>query len=222
MVGDRAVAVARYESDSATRWAIALRSRASGFRLVDLVEDAAVGEVRRPAPWPSRRTPVVDREAAGSSGSARDRPDRPRLRSARAVVVLGDDLLGLRACRGSRDRPRPPCGCPWRRHWRRRAPPAARRRIETDGTTISNLSAPNSFERQEGLVLPGEQHVADAALGEGHGRAAGAGVEHRHVAEERGDEVARPWPRRRRPSRWHRPRRRDSSSARRPRSWDWA
>ena len=35
---------------------------------------------------------------------------------------------------------------------------------------------------QEGLVLPGDQHVADAALGEGHGRAAGAGVEHGHVA----------------------------------------
>ena len=37
-------------------------------------------------------------------------------------------------------------------------------------------------ERQEGLVLPGEQHVADAALGEGGGRAARAGVEHRDVA----------------------------------------
>ena len=52
------------------------------------------------------------------------------------------------------------------------------------GTTISNLSAPNSFEHQEGLVLPGQQHVAEAALGEGRGRAAGTGVEHRHVAEQ--------------------------------------
>ena len=43
-------------------------------------------------------------------------------------------------------------------------------------------------ERQEGLVFPGEQHVADAALGEGRGRAARAGVEHRNVREELGDE----------------------------------
>ena len=40
------------------------------------------------------------------------------------------------------------------------------------------------LEREVGLVLPGEEHVADAALGEGRRRAAGAGVEDRHVGEE--------------------------------------
>src|SRR5690606_23038652 len=38
--------------------------------------------------------------------------------------------------------------------------------------------------RQEGLVLPGEQYVAQTALYVGHRGAACAGVEHRHVAEQ--------------------------------------
>src|SRR5882757_6858524 len=42
--------------------------------------------------------------------------------------------------------------------------------------------------RQECLVLPGQQHVADAALDEGHGRAARAGIKHRYVLIEIGDE----------------------------------
>ena len=47
------------------------------------------------------------------------------------------------------------------------------------------------LQGQEGLVLPGDQHVADGALGEGGGRAARAGIEHRHVAVDRLDELAR-------------------------------
>ena len=43
-------------------------------------------------------------------------------------------------------------------------------------------------ERQIGFVLPGEQHVAQALFGEGDGRAARAGVEHRNVGVEVGDE----------------------------------
>ena len=39
-------------------------------------------------------------------------------------------------------------------------------------------------EHQERLVLPRQEHVAEAALGEGGGRAARTGVEHRHVAEQ--------------------------------------
>jgi hypothetical protein len=45
--------------------------------------------------------------------------------------------------------------------------------------------------QQEGLVLPGDQHVALVALGEGDGRAARTGVQHRHVGEQLGDEVLR-------------------------------
>ncbi|MPL67344.1 hypothetical protein SDC9_13035 [bioreactor metagenome] len=44
---------------------------------------------------------------------------------------------------------------------------------------------------QPGLVLPGEQHIADAALRKGRGRAARAGVEHRDMAEEIADEGLR-------------------------------
>jgi hypothetical protein len=47
------------------------------------------------------------------------------------------------------------------------------------------------LQRQIGLVLPGQQHVADAALREGGGRSARAGVQHRHVAVKRADEVLR-------------------------------
>ena len=57
-------------------------------------------------------------------------------------------------------------------------------RIESDGRDDVELVLAELLEREEGLVLPGEQHVADAALGEGGRRAAGAGVEHRHVGEE--------------------------------------
>src|SRR5712692_1083950 len=45
--------------------------------------------------------------------------------------------------------------------------------------------------REKRLVFPGDQHVADVALDEGHGRAAGAGVQHRHVPVDAGNEVAR-------------------------------
>src|SRR5262249_46348680 len=53
-------------------------------------------------------------------------------------------------------------------------------------------------EREVGLVLPGEQDIADAALREGEGRAARAGIEHRHMLIERLDETlgarrARAW-----------------------------
>ena len=59
-----------------------------------------------------------------------------------------------------------------------------------DGTTMSHLAL-GFGERQVRLVFPRQQHVADAALDERRRRAARAGVEHRHVLEERGDELAR-------------------------------
>ena len=45
-------------------------------------------------------------------------------------------------------------------------------------------------DREEGLVLPGEEDVAEPPLDEGVRRAAGPRVEDRDVPEERGDEVA--------------------------------
>jgi|GEM_PF-4554795 len=53
---------------------------------------------------------------------------------------------------------------------------------------MSKLVPSELVEHEEGLVLPGRQHVAEAALGEGHGRAAGAGVEDGHVLVELPDE----------------------------------
>ena len=44
---------------------------------------------------------------------------------------------------------------------------------------------------EEGLVFPGQQHVADTALDKRHGRSARAGVEHGHIGVDRFHEVAR-------------------------------
>ena len=41
--------------------------------------------------------------------------------------------------------------------------------MESVGTTISNLSAPNSFECKERFVFPGNQHIANFTLNEGCG-----------------------------------------------------
>src|SRR5690606_1713884 len=46
------------------------------------------------------------------------------------------------------------------------------------------------FQGEESLVLPGEKHIADAALHEGRGRSARADVEDRHVPVERANIVA--------------------------------
>ena len=47
------------------------------------------------------------------------------------------------------------------------------------------------LDREIRLVLPREEHVANAALNEGVGRATRAGIEHRHVGEELRQERAR-------------------------------
>ena len=91
---------------------------------------------------------------------------------------------GPPACRGTRGTPRRPRAC--------RACPTTlsttatggSARMLSDGTTISNLSLPELLQREERLVLPGDQHVADAALTNVVVDAARAGVEHRHVLVE--------------------------------------
>ena len=45
------------------------------------------------------------------------------------------------------------------------------------------------LERQIGFVFPGDQHVANAALDKGGGRAAGAGIQHLDVGEQLFDEI---------------------------------
>ncbi|MNS84121.1 hypothetical protein D3C72_1179340 [compost metagenome] len=45
------------------------------------------------------------------------------------------------------------------------------------------------FFEQVGLVLPGDEHITLVALGKGDGGAAGAGVQHGHVAVQLGDKV---------------------------------
>ena len=47
------------------------------------------------------------------------------------------------------------------------------------------------LQRQVGLVFPGDKDVSDLALDKGDGRATRAGVEHRDILEESGQELAR-------------------------------
>ena len=93
-------------------------------RLIDLVEDAAVVEMGRLRLCPAAENRVVDGDEL-QLGEALQILRIGRLGLRRAVVVRGDDLLRRRRCRGIRDRPAPPRACPWRRHCRRPARPAA-------------------------------------------------------------------------------------------------
>ena len=56
---------------------------------------------------------------------------------------------------------------------------------------ISRVTLPELFHREQGLVLPCDEHVADAALHERRRRAASAGVEHGHVSIELAYEITR-------------------------------
>ena len=126
-----------------------LRHRRSVGRLVDLVEDAAIGEMRLLRLRPAAEDRIVDGdeleswEACLRSAGSAAAGDRSAGRSA------WPRASGLRLNRGTRDRPRPPCACPWRRHCRRPPRPAARPGWRATGTTMSNLSAPNSFSTRK-------------------------------------------------------------------------
>ena len=106
----------------------------------------------------------------------------------RTVVVLADQMLGLRGveklqiglCRLARA-----VGVGIALHHRHR-------RLGQDadrGCHDVELALAQFLLRQIGLVLPGQQHVADAALGEGDERTACAGVQHRHLAVELAHEI---------------------------------
>ena len=96
----------------------------------------------------------------------------------RAEVVLGDDRLRFGRIQKVEIGFGGLARAFARRRCRRQATTGGSARIENDGVTISNWSLPNSLERQERVVLPGDQHVAQASLREGDCRAARARVEH--------------------------------------------
>ena len=60
----------------------------------------------------------------------------------------------------------------------------------SDGTTMSSLSGPQLLFREQRLILPGEQRIADAAIDERDGGAASPGIQHRNVLVELAHEVA--------------------------------
>ena len=47
-----------------------------------------------------------------------------------------------------------------------------------------HLIGADFLDREKRLVLPGEQHIADAPLNKGRGGIARAGIEHRHIGVE--------------------------------------
>src|SRR5471030_950111 len=156
-------------------------------RLVDLVEDAAVGEMDLLRLGPAAEH-LVDREerqlreALGVSPGdlGRARPEivaRDELLAFRRIemleIFLGDRARAAAVDRLVDDRDR------------RLGEDADRRRDDLD------LVLAELVDRQEGLVLPSDQAVALAALDEGQSSAARAAVEHRHVGEELADEFLR-------------------------------
>ena len=59
------------------------------------------------------------------------------------------------------------------------------------GCNEFELTFAELFDRKNGFVLPGDQHVANATLHKGRRRAASAGIEHRHVLKERLEKIPR-------------------------------
>src|SRR6266540_6016596 len=142
-------------------------------RRVDLVEHPAVGEVGRLRLLPSAKHAVDGDELELRELRGVFRRD---LRVARPVEVLRRELLPLRPVQELevrlRDRLRavPRDVLPYDRH----------RRLGQDGRPRDDdleLSLPELLDREERLVLPGEEDVAEAALDERRGRPAGPRVE---------------------------------------------
>src|SRR4051812_40031957 len=158
-----------------------------GFRLVDLVEDATVVEVLRLRLSPSAEQRIVDRDELDVR-EAREILRIGRLRVCRAIVVMGDQLLCFRRVEEVQ------IGL---RHFARafgvdHLVDNGDRRLGLDGERRRDdleFVGAELVEREEGLVLPSEQNVADAALGKGRRRSAGAGVEHGHMRIEVLDEL---------------------------------
>ena len=102
-------------------------------------------------------------------------------RIARAVEVLRRDLLRLGLNRGTSEYSSATPRVPRRSTILSTTLTGGSARMLRGGRDDVELVGSEFLDGEERLVLPGQQHVADAALDEGDGRAAGAGVEHRHV-----------------------------------------
>src|SRR5690606_1983935 len=140
--------------------------------LVDLVERAAVAEMRLLRPLPAAEDRVVDGDQlhlgklAGELGG--------HLLVGGPVVIAGDDLLGLRGVQelevGLRRRARA-LAVDVLVHHRHRRLGQDRQRRDDD----VELVGPEFLQGQERLVFPGQQHIADAALDKRGGGAARPG-----------------------------------------------
>src|SRR5262245_52547615 len=157
------------------------------FRLIDLVKNTPVIEVLRLRLGPSAKEGIVDRHERhiGEAGEI-FRIGRARVRG--TIVALGDQLLRFRRIKKLQIR----LG-----HFARPLGvddlvDNGDRRLRLDRKRRDHdleLVGAELVDGEEGLILPGEQDIADAALGKGRGRAARAGVEHGHVGVELLDEV---------------------------------
>ncbi|ABA49583.1 hypothetical protein BURPS1710b_2014 [Burkholderia pseudomallei 1710b] len=161
--------------------------RPRSLRLVDRIEHAAVGEMRLLRLGPAAER-VVDRVQLELRELLRER--RRHVPRARPVVVARGDLLPLPAVQKVQVR----VGELARAllvdhlvdHRHRRLRENARRRHDD-----LELVGAEFLDRQERLVFPRDQHVADAALHEARRRAARARVEHARVPVQLRDEILR-------------------------------
>src|SRR5437762_1606517 len=159
---------------------------ASIGRFVDLVEDAAIGEMCLLRLLPAAEFVIDGEEGNLGEGILVLRSDRC---VAWPVGVLRHDLLRLRRIKEVQIGFRLLAGA---LRIDDLVDHSDRRLSEDTFARRHDLEfiAAEFLERQEGFVLPGEQDIADAAFDEGHGRTARAGVEYRHIAVEIGDEIA--------------------------------
>src|SRR6201995_3089616 len=143
-------------------------------RFDDLVEDAAVREMSRLRFLPSPENAINGDEV--DLGEAREVLFAGELGARRTKVVLGDDRLGRRCVEileiGLGNLPyafRVDIAV----HDRDRGFGKNRKRRRDD----FELILAEFLKGEESVVLPGDKHVADPALGEGDGRSTRAGVE---------------------------------------------
>ena len=146
---------------------------------------SAVGEVRGLRLVPAAEL-LVDREGRHLREILRMR--RGDLRIGRPVEVLGRDLLAFRRVEILEIGLRHVAGAMLVDDF----VDDGDRRLGQDGKAGNHqldLAGAEFLDGEEGFVLPRQQHVADAALHESGGAAAGTGIQHRHVAEQIGDEL---------------------------------
>ncbi len=151
-------------------------------RLVDLVEDAAVGEVRLLGLRPAAED-LVDREQLQPAGTRTGALASACWR-ARPVVVLRGDRLALGRVEELEVGLGDARACPCLSTTLSTTATGGSARMLSDGTTISTLSGPSSLTARNASFSQASSTSPMPALDEGVRRAAGAGVEHRDVLEQ--------------------------------------